>query len=737
MKNRILVSILLLLCPFILRAQTSYGRIQTDRTSNKSTIIITGATPDVSNGNVFKTNNGAPTTITNFLSGVDSQVITVNCGETKTTIQNNANIVTSSAADIPCTVNKAQDFTFDAAQAKWVQKSGGPGGGASPAGSNLDLQVKSGAVFGNVPSPTTPNDVPQTLVSTLSGGAQQAAFQMNGLASRTISASTDSVVAADRSPKILYFTNTGGTTMTVPDVGSTGFTGNPQFLAQSLGAVNGSGATVTVTFNRTSTSTFMKCMGAYCSPGLTTFKLTSGQRAHFSAPDGVNWLVNVEHSELVHIFNQYVSPYGDDTNDGWTWQTAKKTIFAALRGLAGGSSTQSGYGTVFVADSVSANPIAGAGIQLMGPKDPNYASPPAGWLKAPASGNGLRIVGVGCSSHLANAASPACAVLSNNGVSVWLSSMTNTIEFENLQFQYPSIVVRLGVQSNGTRSTTAGGVQNVRFTNVSGAVNGVLGAGPAVDIGSDTYFIYFDKSSFQGNMPFYSAAISTVSQSGFTETVNTTAPNNFTTGMKCGLLQVSNPTLNFSAGSRTLGGITVVSPTQFTFTRNDTQSVSSSAGYVVCDKGLPIVIDPGSGLGSGLLWFRNMALNGGGIRLWSGSSNTSMYVDGVTVEGDFGAHQTGPGVWVGSIGTGGLVNIRNVNLADTLGSPVYNVINDNYSAGGHVLYEGCAAAACASRRGSPGGGAGTVARSGSWRPCRGRCGWSCDRRPHQRPGLYT
>src|SRR5437667_326014 len=59
MKNRILVSILLLLCPFTLRAQTSYGRIQTDRISNKQTIIITGATPDVSNGNVFKTNNGA------------------------------------------------------------------------------------------------------------------------------------------------------------------------------------------------------------------------------------------------------------------------------------------------------------------------------------------------------------------------------------------------------------------------------------------------------------------------------------------------------------------------------------------------------------------------------------------------------------------------------------------------------------------------------------------------------
>jgi hypothetical protein len=148
MKNRILVSILLLLCPFTLRAQTSYGRIQTDRISNKQTIIITGATPDVSNGNVFKTSNGAPTTITNFLNGVDSQVITVNCGETNTTIQNNTSIVTSTAADITCTVNKAQDFTYDAAQAKWVQKSGGnAGGGAPPLGNNGDLQSKNGSLF--------------------------------------------------------------------------------------------------------------------------------------------------------------------------------------------------------------------------------------------------------------------------------------------------------------------------------------------------------------------------------------------------------------------------------------------------------------------------------------------------------------------------------------------------------------------------------------------------------------
>ena len=148
MRLRILFTLILLLAtPLGLYAQTKYGRIQTARITNEQTRFIAGATPDVSNGNIFKTNNGGTTTITNFLNGVDSQVITVNCGDANTTIQNNANIVTATAADITCTANKAQDFTYDASQTKWIQKSGGNSGG-SPAGNNGDLQQKNGAVFG-------------------------------------------------------------------------------------------------------------------------------------------------------------------------------------------------------------------------------------------------------------------------------------------------------------------------------------------------------------------------------------------------------------------------------------------------------------------------------------------------------------------------------------------------------------------------------------------------------------
>jgi len=144
------LTLALILLPTVALGQTNYGRIQTDRIANKQIIVITGATPDVSNGNVFKTNNGGPTTITNFLGGVDSQVITVNCGETNTTIQNNANIVTTSGADIVCTVNKAQDFAFDAAQGKWIQKSGGAAvTGCTPLGVNALQKNNAGSYAGS------------------------------------------------------------------------------------------------------------------------------------------------------------------------------------------------------------------------------------------------------------------------------------------------------------------------------------------------------------------------------------------------------------------------------------------------------------------------------------------------------------------------------------------------------------------------------------------------------------
>src|SRR5882762_4182030 len=80
---------------------------------------------------------------------------------------------------------------------------------------------------------------------------------------------------------------------------------------------------------------------------------------------------------------RYVSGTGRDSNDGLSWGSSKATVFAALVSLPGGNvfGPFSGSGAVYVAPGSSLNPTANAGIWFMAPHDPNYASPPAGWLK--------------------------------------------------------------------------------------------------------------------------------------------------------------------------------------------------------------------------------------------------------------------------------------------------------------------------------------------------------------------
>lgn len=148
--------LLILLLPSLALAQTgtqhdridARGQVKTDKFLNRATILLAGATPDVSNGNVFKTNNPGIVTVTNFLNGSDTQLITVNCGDANTTIQNNANVVNTSGADFVCGVNKTISYVYDAAQVAWIQSgtgSAGGGGGGSPGAPANCLQKNNGS----------------------------------------------------------------------------------------------------------------------------------------------------------------------------------------------------------------------------------------------------------------------------------------------------------------------------------------------------------------------------------------------------------------------------------------------------------------------------------------------------------------------------------------------------------------------------------------------------------------
>lgn len=147
--------LLFLLLPSLAFAQTQTdrfagrGKSTFDAFTNTQTVALVGSTPSVALGNVFRTANGTTTVITNFTGGTDSQQITVICGDTFTTIQNNANIVTASAADYPCIGSTAPaTFVYSLTDGKWFQVAGGGvSGGSSPGGVNGDSQCKNGSLL--------------------------------------------------------------------------------------------------------------------------------------------------------------------------------------------------------------------------------------------------------------------------------------------------------------------------------------------------------------------------------------------------------------------------------------------------------------------------------------------------------------------------------------------------------------------------------------------------------------
>ena len=212
---------------------------------------------------------------------------------------------------------------------------------------------------------------------------------------------------------------------------------------------------------------------------------------------------------------QYVSCNGNDSNDGLSWGTAKLTIYAAEVALPLGHASApatAGSGTIFISTGqtncyiegglVSSQSVNGTGIWLMNGADPNYASPPTGWLhttgpihfkgesswKAPTNGQGnTAYVGAGALGSFATAGHPG----------VWLSGATG-ITFENIHFGAPSKGILIGIDSTGDRAASS--VANIVFKNVAASVwDGAANWGPVVDIGGTTFWIWFENCQFTGN----------------------------------------------------------------------------------------------------------------------------------------------------------------------------------------------------------------------------------------------
>ena len=200
----------------------------------------------------------------------------------------------------------------------------------------------------------------------------------------------------------------------------------------------------------------------------------------------------------------YVNSTGNDSNSGLSWAQAKFTIYNAICSLPNGNcrTRTAGSGTIYVAPNSSMNSTSNAGIWLMGPHDPNYASPPAGWLKS--SSAVISIIGVPNASNGTNAHLPRTPVTGGSGSdthhpAIDISSWQWPLHIENLAFQYPGRAIVLGECSNFTNRTGTCQDSSIYLSNVAGAINQVAGMGPCADITGASFWIWLSDLSCNGN----------------------------------------------------------------------------------------------------------------------------------------------------------------------------------------------------------------------------------------------
>jgi hypothetical protein len=202
----------------------------------------------------------------------------------------------------------------------------------------------------------------------------------------------------------------------------------------------------------------------------------------------------------------YVSPSGNDSHDGLTWQTAKLTISGALVALPSGSTGNCGRGIIYFSDSVSATPLLHQGLGLMGLNDPNYSSPPVSsdmlWLRVqyPISIIGVPIVNYGPNPHLGRAAIVSGDGASNARAGIWISSTAVPLYFENIDISYPARAWVIGVDSNNAITASASGCTGITFRNCTGSTSGNTGLGPTWTIGGESYWIELVDCGSEGSI---------------------------------------------------------------------------------------------------------------------------------------------------------------------------------------------------------------------------------------------
>jgi hypothetical protein len=352
----------------------------------------------------------------------------------------------------------------------------------------------------------------------------------------------------------------------------------------------------------------------------------------------------------------FAAPGGSDLNDGSSWRFAKADIMACYDQLP------SSGGSIYIADGGLGRPIKactatdppGCGIWIMGRGDPNYANPPAGWRLRKTT---VAFRGFGGNSATILQRTPQVSIAAGSGSdtnhpSVWLSNV-EAVLFENLAIAYPGVAIKISIDSNGDRNGE-GGSQQIEFKNVSAQINQRAGLGPTVDVGSNTFWVWFRDFSFSGNAAeFAHVASSGLARSSNRVLVTTAKPHPFTVGERVGIIGADDSSFD---GTFT---VTAITPTSFSFRQTGPDGVSGG-GAASSDKNQAVLMDPGTGTGANI-YFQDGMVTSGGIKGYPGYSGIGLSVQNLNQEDG-----NAPPVWIASCGGPTIIEVINVQPADSL-----------------------------------------------------------------------
>lgn len=208
------------------------------------------------------------------------------------------------------------------------------------------------------------------------------------------------------------------------------------------------------------------------------------------------------HGALTEI--QYVHPSGSNSNDGYTWGSAKADVVSAYDALP------SGGGTIYIADLSYWDSVnTDRGLWLLGANDPGYngGSPTGGWRVRKK----CAFIGVNGPSNASNNHAGGMVLIQGGSQTdrskpaIWIAGSPGPLLFKNILTQYHAVAWRMGVKSNLSGNIDSSGIT---FENCGFNMNQIVGNGPGMELGY-MYWLFMRDCVFNGNAASYTLTAAT------------------------------------------------------------------------------------------------------------------------------------------------------------------------------------------------------------------------------------